>query len=133
MPDTPRPAVRPAGRYGDDRRGRTGLWIAAGTLMAVIVAWSAWVALGIARQPVHWSDAIGVQRDAGHLELSFQVTMQPGHRAVCTVEALSSGFGQVGLMDVPVGPSPRSTVTVNVLIPTSEPAVSGNVKACALA
>lgn len=130
MPDTV-PVALPAGRYGGTtRRGRVTMWALGGTMALLLVAWAAWVAVGVARQPVQWSDAIAAARPDGSVEVTFQVTIKPGRTAVCTVEALNVGFDRVGVVDVTVGPAITERITVRAIVPTSERAVSGDVKAC---
>lgn len=130
MPDTG-PGTRPAGRYGDSpaHGRRIAVLLGAGVALLMVI-WATWVAVGIAHQPVRWSQEIPNPQPDGSVEVTFQVTMKPGRTAVCTVEALDEGFGQVGLIDITVGPSERDTITVTARVPTSQQGVSGNVKDC---
>ncbi len=122
---------RPADRYGAPRRTLTPRgWAAvvgAVVVVAVVVAaWWAWAT----RDAVVWRDLAFDVRDATTTQVSFQVTMDPGTVAVCTVRALSEAFAEVGLVDVTVGPSDERTVGAVATVPTSELATTGTVKGC---
>lgn len=123
---------RPEGRYGPPRRPvdpRTV--VAAGTAVALLaVTWFGYVAFGPSRARVHTLDVgYRVVSDSG-VRVTFEVQKARAATAVCTVRALNAGFAEVGLLDVRVGPSPGDAVTVTAEVPTTERAVSGNVKAC---
>lgn len=128
-PDAPEP---PADRYGPDTRSRDRLlgYGLAGFLVTLLVAWAAWTAADLARVPVRWSDAVVVPRDDGTVEVTFQVTKDPDVTAECTVEALNGDLAQVGLVEVTVAPAGTSTVTVQAVVPTTEDAAGGKVRAC---
>ena len=124
---------RPEGRYGPARPplDRRVLVAAALAVVLAAVAWFAWVAFGPGRTQVHYLDLGSKVVDDTTTTVTFEVQKQPSATAVCTVRALNSGFAEVGLLDVRVGPSAQGAVTVTATVPTSERAVSGNVKACA--
>ena len=133
-PDAAAGPRRPEGRYGPARRpvDRRVLLAAALTAALVAVAWFAWVAFGPGRTQVHYLDLGAQVVDDTTTTVTFEVQKAPSATAVCTVRALNSGFAEVGLVDVRVGPADEGAVTVTATVPTSERAVSGNVKACAL-
>lgn len=126
---------RPQGRYGPARppADRRVLVAAAVAVVAAAVAWFAWVAFGPGRPQVHTLDIGYEVLDDTTTTVTFEVQKPASASAVCTVRALNSGFAEVGLTDVRVGPAQDGAVTVTARVPTSERAVSGNVKACALA
>jgi hypothetical protein len=126
---------RPEGRYGPARRpaDRRVLVAAALAVVLVLVAWFAWVAFGPGRTQVHFLDLGAQVVDDTTTTVTFEVQKQASATAVCTVRALNAGFAEVGLVDVRVGPGAKDAVTVTATVRTSERAVSGNVKACALA
>ena len=132
-PDAAAGPRRPEGRYGPQRRpvDRRVLVGAALAVVLVAVAWFAWVAFGPGRTQVHFLDLGAKVVDDTTTTVTFEVQKRPGSTAVCTVRALNAGFAEVGLVDVRVGPAAKGAVTVTATVPTSERAVSGNVKACA--
>lgn len=123
-----------AERYGRSssafarRLGRAGIGVVALVALGVTV----WVALVFADQPVRWDD-VGYRVDsAASVEITFDVTMQPGSTAQCRLQALSSNFAQVGVLDVVVGPSDRLTSRYVETIPTAEEAVTAIVDTCTI-
>src|SRR5262249_28177023 len=118
----------PAGRYGRRTR-RTPVIAAAALLVLAALAWSAWGAISGARQPVRWADGGCQVHGDAEVSVSCDVTVRHGSGAVCTVQALNAQHAEVGRRDVRVaGPG---TVRVTSVLPTSERAVTGVVKACA--
>lgn len=132
MTATSRPAG-PADRYGRAAAGprRLAVLLAGGLLVAVLFGWAVYVGVMVARQPVHWTDVSYSVIDDGHVRITFQVSLKPGHTAMCTVQALNQGFTTVGQLDVKVGPARTDQFTVTTTVPTSERAVNASVKACA--
>jgi hypothetical protein len=125
---------RPEGRYGPVRRSPDRRTFVGAAVAAVLLAvgWFAYVAFGPGDTGVHSLD-IGYQVvDDTQVRVTFEVQKDPSATAVCTVRALNVGFAEVGRTDVRVGPAKDGAVTVTAVVPTSERAVSGNVKACAL-
>ena len=103
--------------------------VAAALLVLAALAWGAWVAVSVAREPVRWAD-VGYQvHGDAEVTVSFDVTVRHGSGAVCTVQALNAQHAEVGRRDVRV--SGPGTVRVTSVLPTSERAVTGVVKACA--
>ena len=127
------PAPRPpAGRYGPEptdatrRLQRLGLAVAVGAAMVVL----GWSGAGVVRDPVQWQDG-GYRVDGPtSTEVTFDVTTRPGAAATCRVQALSSSYAQVGVLDVPVPPAETRTRRVTVTVPTVELAVTGVVQGC---
>ena len=118
----------PSGRYG--RRTRRAPVVAAAALLVLAaLAWSAWVAISVASEPVRWAD-VGYQvHGDAEVTVSFDVTVRHGAGAVCTVQALNARHAEVGRRDVRVAGT--GTVRVTSVLPTSELAVTGLVKTCA--
>lgn len=129
----PAPATRPPERYGDDRPGthRAVARLLTALLAVAGVAFLVWVAVAGSRQQVRSTD-IGFDLDAapGQVTVDFQVSMEPGTRATCTLEALSARFAVVGVADVPVEASPSRSQRVSATVRVSEPAVSAGVRQC---
>jgi hypothetical protein len=80
--------------------------------------------------PVEYEDIGFDVVDAEHVDASFQVHMPPGTRAVCTVDALSPSYAQVGTLDVEVGPADTRTSAYEVTVGTSEEATTATVVGC---
>ena len=128
-------------RYGRrPRRGRrTRAAVVAGGLVlgAVAVAWAAWVAQTATDRPLTWQDvAFDVTGDTVTrvtFDVRFAGDLPDDAQAVCTVRALNQVAAEVGLRDVTVGPASLETVRTTVEVPTSERAVTGLVKECAVA
>jgi hypothetical protein len=132
MTDGTTAAAPPADRYGRRparRRHRSASAVVAAAVAVVGVSWAAWTAFG-PRNAVRWSDGTLAVVDDGHATLSFDVTMAPGSRAVCTVRLFNGGMTEVGRKDVAAGPSDRRTFSVTASVPTFETASSGTVRAC---
>lgn len=127
------PAPRPpAGRYGpeptDTTRRLQRLGLAAVVVVAMVLL--AWIGAGVMRDPVQWQD-VGYRVDGPtSTEVTFDVTTRPGGAATCRVQALSSSYAQVGVLDVPVPPAATRTRRVTVTVPTVELAVTGIVQRC---
>lgn len=126
------PARPPAGRYGPEPTGRTRLARRLGLAALVLAALAVltWVGIGTLRDPVQWRD-VGYHVDgATAIDVTFDVTKDPGVTATCRVEALSTSYAQVGVADVEVAAGTTRTRRVTVTIPTSETAVTGTVRSC---
>lgn len=133
MSDAPQDLLRD--RYGADvnpQATRIRRIIAASIGGAIALALAIWIGAGLLR-PTVTGEVVGFTvRDTTSIDVVFDVTKAPEATAVCTIEALSSAFAQVGLVDVEVGPSEGSIVRVTAEVATSEAAVSGVVRACRL-
>jgi len=123
-----------ADRYGRStsararRLGRAGI----GLLGLVGLGVALWVAVSFADQPVRWDD-VGYRVDGpASTQITFDVIMAPGEVATCRVQALSSSYAQVGVLDVVVGPADRRTSRYVETIPTAEEAVTAIVDTCTI-
>jgi hypothetical protein len=128
-------------RYGRrpplGRRGRIAVAVLAGLLLALGVGWAAWVSRAVTDRPLTWQDvAFDVTGDTV-TEVTFDVRfsgdLPDDAEAICTLRALNQVMAEVGLRDVTVGPASRGVVRTTAQIPTSERAVTGLVKECAVA
>ena len=128
-------------RYGrrprSGRRTRAALVAGGLVLAAGAVAWAAWVAQTVTDRPLTWQDvAFDVTGDTVTrvtFDVRFAGDLPDDAEAVCTVRALNQVAAEVGLRDVTVGPASREAVRTTVEVPTSERAVTGLVKECAVA
>ena len=87
-------------------------------------------AFGSEGAAVRWQDGAFTALDDGRAQLSFSVTTDPGHAAVCTLRMFNAGLTEVGRTDVRVGPSRARTFSVTAVVPTFETATGGTVRAC---
>jgi hypothetical protein len=109
--------------------GRAKVAIALG--LALGVALAAWLSFAQYQRSPVTADVVSFRvTSAEQIEIDFQVSMPVGTKAVCTVEALSKSFAQVGTMQVPVGPSKTATTRYSVTLRTSQRADAGTVNGC---
>lgn len=129
---TPAALHTPADRYGTGTApGRRRAMIAAlGVLATCGIAVVVWLGLRSAAQPVRWKDVGFDIVSSERIDVTFEVTLDPGTSAVCTVNALTPTFAQAGTTDVQVGPLDSSTARYTVQVTTSEPATTGTVVGC---
>lgn len=124
---------RPPGRYGDDRPAwhRSLARVLTACLAAVGVAFLLWVAVDGSRDRVTHTD-IGFDLDSapGEVTVDFQVSMDPGTAATCTLRALNANFAVVGITDVPLEASQARSRRLTATVRVSEPAVSAGVQSC---
>jgi hypothetical protein len=115
------------GRSRLSRRALVAVWAAIAACVAVagVLAWTQYHDNPVTADVVSYRVL-----DAQSVEVEMQVSMPPGTRAVCTVEALSESYAQVGTVDVPVGPSDRHTSRYQVTVQTSQLATTGVVERC---
>jgi hypothetical protein len=103
--------------------------LAAIVALSLGIAWAAWSG---SADKVGWSDISFTVVDPGTTLVTFEVNRHPGRVVVCTVRALNAGYAEVGLVDVTVAASRERTAQAHATIPTSELAVTGTVKDCAV-
>ena len=124
---------RPPGRYGDDRPAwhRSLARALTAGLAAVGVTFLVWVAVDGSRDQVSHTD-IGFDLDSapGEVTVDFQVSMEPGTAATCTLRALNANFAVVGLTDVDIEASQARSRRLTATVRVSEPAVSAGVQSC---
>lgn len=128
----PQVAARPADRYGDRRRSRRGVTIVAVVCAVLVAAGLGAVAWGMLQPSADAEVGTFAVVDDGHVELVLEVTRPVGTTAVCTIEALGGGFGQVGIVDVTVEPADTRVTQVPVTMATSERATVVDVRTCRL-
>ena len=125
--------VRPADRYGErpsrSRRRVPIVAIAVGLVAAVGLGWVSW---GMLQPSAEGEVGVFTAVDDGHVELILEVTRPVGRTAVCTLEAVGTGFGQVGILDVTVEPADTQVSRVHLTMATSQIATIAMVKRCDL-
>ena len=127
MTSTP---TRRADRYGGPlvpaRTARVLLVVGAVLALTVVVL----VGLRFADQPVKGELLTYDHTAAAELEVTFQVTMDPGTAATCTVQAMNEGRAQVGFVEVEVPPQEQRQSVHRAVIATQGEAVSAEVLGC---
>src|SRR5690625_1085114 len=102
MPDTPQPVPDStrgpqealASRYGivDPQKNRVKWRIAIVIGAVLFLAVALWAAYNLSRSDVSWNDIGYSVHDARSVTVDFNVTMEPGTSARCSIEALNANF-----------------------------------------
>ena len=124
-----------AERYGapaPPRRRRRALWLTAGGLGAVGVAALVMIAVGFFEPDATGSQVGFDVVDDTQVQVIFDVTKPEEATATCTLEALTEGYGQAGIVDVTIGPQQRHTTRITTDITTTELATTGVIRECNL-
>ncbi len=126
-------ATVPVDRYGrrPSRPRRAVLVGAAAAVLVATVAWFGWAAYS-GRDSATGTDVGFVVVDDSSVRVTFDVTRPKDKTAVCTVQALDTGFAVVGTVQVSVGPSASSVVRTTATVRTTNRATSGQVNGCAV-
>ncbi len=126
------PARPPAGRYGPEPSAARRRLAVVAIAVAAVLGLAVVVLIGVryASEPVRYDvvgfDVAGPER----IEVTFDVSMEPGSTARCTVDALAESYAQVGTVDVTVGPVETLESRWTVQVSTSELATTGVVESC---
>jgi hypothetical protein len=123
-------------RYGRTPRARRRTLIlgigAAIAVAVVVILWVVWAGLDDASPTVEVQD-IGYQRISGdELRVRWQLTVQPGHEAVCTVKATDEHFEIVGWKTVRIPASDQEVRAFSTTVRTVSPFNSGLISQCRL-
>ncbi|HLS13810.1 MAG TPA: DUF4307 domain-containing protein [Beutenbergiaceae bacterium] len=132
---SPAAAALLAERYGKaptPRQRRRLVWIIAAAVAVVGLAVGSWIVIDQLRPSVTAQEVGFVVHDETSIEIILDVTMPPGERAECTVEALDAQWGLVGLLEAEVGPMTEWVNRVHIDVATSARASSGVVQSCTL-
>ena len=124
-----------AERYGapaNPRRRRRGLWITAGGLGALGIAALVMIAVGFFEPDAAGSQVGFDVVDETRVQVIFDVTKPLEATATCTLEALNEGYGQVGIVDVRIGPADHHTTRITADIATTELATTGVIRDCSI-
>lgn len=120
-------------RYGRVRRANSKVLINVGigvSLVALVLF--IWIGWGLAKPQATARVFSFNVVDSGLTTLHFEVTKPAEARAECLVEALSTGFAQVGVKTVEVPPGPSESTPLFVEINTSELATTAVVDHCTI-
>jgi hypothetical protein len=128
----PSVAQPPAGRYGPERAtGRRPAWLVPAAVVALLAAVVVvWLGTSDMRDPVQWQDIGFSIAGPESIDVTFEVTKDPGATVRCDVTALSRSFAEVGILPVEIGPSAARVQRVTATVATAELAVTGTVDTC---
>lgn len=120
-------------RYGRVPRANTkSVMIVASIVGVIALALFIWIGIGLTK-PQATSRIISFNVvDAGLTTLHFEVSKPADRTAECVIEALSTGFSEVGVKTVTVGPAEADAVPLFEEIRTSELATTAVVDHCVL-
>ncbi|ATG51344.1 hypothetical protein CFK38_07235 [Brachybacterium vulturis] len=121
---------RHADRYGGPlvsrRTARVLLALGAAAFLAVVV----YVGLQVSQNPVR-SELLAYDHLADDvIAVDFQVTMDPGTAATCTIQALNKGRAQVGFVETEIPAQETRRSAHHVEISTQGDAVSAEIIDC---
>ncbi|MFI8631623.1 DUF4307 domain-containing protein [Microbacterium sp. NPDC077663] len=121
-----------ADRYGRTRSAasRRWTWIAIGALAVSATGLLGWTTVSNAMNSVD-ADTTGFTLPDEHtVEVRVQVTVNPGTRVACSLEAQDAEHGIVGWKIIEVPASDDHSRIVTARIPTTAPATTGFVRSC---
>jgi hypothetical protein len=121
----------PYGRTANRRR-RNLIFavIFGGAIVVVFAAWAIWVGLFQPTASIDF-DSTGQSRVASNqLRVTWQLSVDPGKRAECAIQALDENFGIVGWKIVSLPASAVRSRTLTTVVRTAQPSVSGSVYQC---
>lgn len=109
----------------------TARWWVIGSILTLFgVAAVVWYGLAYTAGQVTYTTVSYRVADAGSVTVDFDVTMDPGTSATCTVRALAENFSVVGTLDVPIPASTETTTSHTTTVRTTSLAVTGLVDSC---
>ncbi|SNT12937.1 protein of unknown function [Micrococcales bacterium KH10] len=121
-PDSQSPRARP--------KWRTWQVTLAIVAIGASVAVAAWFAFGNPDNSVAASEISFTVHGPEETTLVFDITKPTDMTVVCTVEALSHNYLQVGFQEITLGPAETANQRVTTTISTTEKAVTAIVKTC---
>src|SRR5699024_2894884 len=120
-------------RYGRGRRANSNtLIVAAVVISAIALALMVWIGLGFSKAQATSKVISFNVVDSGLTTLHFEVSKPADRTAECMVEALSTGYTQVGVKTVTIGPAETESVPLFEEINTSELATTAVVDHCVI-
>ena len=124
-------------RYGRTRatsRGRRVIGVAVASVFALVLgAWVVWAALDGESASLEFRDVAHEIVDDRTVEVTWQVTAEPGAEVSCVVKAMNEGFSDVGWKVVHLPASETRTRVFTEQVRTTELAVTGLIYRCWLA
>lgn len=120
-------------RYGRVRRTNSkAVMITAVAASAIALGLMIWIGLGLTTTQATSKIISFNVVDSGVTTLHFEVSKPAQETAECVLEALSTGFTQVGVKTITVGPAESDTVALFEEIKTSERATTAGVNHCVI-
>jgi hypothetical protein len=123
-----------ATRYGQtpsQKSRQKALGITAGVGFALVLgSWLWWGGALETPAQLQVRDIAHVIESEQSVQVTYEVTTQPGTEVACAVQALNAAFGIVGWKTVSLEPSETWTRTFTETLRTSEPAVTGLLYEC---
>lgn len=124
-------------RYGRSPRSRKrekqlGIVVAA-AFAVVLVAWVVWASLDAAGSTLATKDVAHSINSDTSVEVTFQLSVDPGTPTYCAVQALNERFAVVGWKVIEVPPSDSFNRTITETVRTTELANTGLIYRCWLA
>lgn len=132
QPSPSTPLRPPAGRYGPEPTERRRHLAVVGIVLVAVVGLAVTFVIGLryANEPVRYKDFGYTVVSPERVDVTFEVYMDPGTTATCTLDALAESYAQVGTVDVTVGPVEVTESRYTVSVATSELATTGIVQSC---
>jgi len=120
-----------ASRYGKKpvRNSRLKISIAAAVLLAVFLAWAAWVTI-FAPPTVKASVAGYEVVDSSHTTIRFDVARPAGKDAVCAARVLDKAYSVVGYREILIDAGAADNKVFSVSVNTTQEGVTGLVDNC---
>lgn len=120
-------------RYGRVKTANNRLLYVVAVIVGVVgFAILLWVGLGLSKAQTHSRIISFNVVDPTLTTITFEVTKPTDRSAECVVAALNTGFSQVGVKTVQIGPADTDTVPLFVEISTSEVATTAIIDQCEL-
>lgn len=124
-------------RYGRSPRSRSrekklGI-IAAAVFAVVLVAWVVWASLDATGSSMQTRDVAHSITSDTQVDITFELTIEPGSTTYCAVQALNERFAVVGWKIIEVPPADARTRMLTESVRTTELATTGLIYRCWLA
>lgn len=123
-----------ASRYGQtpgNSARQKAIGVSAGITFAVVLgSWLWWGGVLETPAQLQTRDIAHVIESDTSVQVTYEVTAEPGTRVACAVQALNASYGIVGWKLVSLPPSDTWTRTFSETLRTSEPAVTGLLYEC---
>ena len=121
-------------RYGRTRSSRrrtlTIAVIVGGIVAVVVVAWVVWVGLLSPAGEVTTEDTGHRVTSDTTVDVSFELTVEPGTATKCAAQALNAGFSVVGWRIIDVAASDERVRALTTTVNTTERGVTGLIYRC---
>ena len=121
-------------RYGRTRGRRIrARWLAVivgAVVVVVVVAWVLWAGLFGTSASIETQDVGATVVDSSTVDLREQVTVDPGTKVSCSIQALDEDFGIVGWKIIHLPAVSERNRVFTERLRTSAPAVSGLIDSC---